>query len=137
MLSFTELFRRDAIPKLVEQFGERDADGDLRVLAYFTPARGESQPYQWRGIASGVQIQELPNFDDGGIVRRETKNWRVERTLLDDDLVTAIARDGWYEDEDGVWEPDIEATAWGKTFVTLGMIRDPKVAGNELRSGAV
>jgi hypothetical protein len=132
---FEELFATFAVPSLVEQFGERDGNGDFRPLKYWPPLNPSGEPFLWRGIAGPVRADV--EFTVDGEVRRETKLWNIERTILDDAGITHPQRNARIEDADGTWQVDVNACIWGPSFVTLALVRAPRTAGNELRRAGV
>jgi hypothetical protein len=132
---FEDLFATFAIPSLVEQFGERDGNGDFLPLKYWPPLNPSGEPFLWRGIAGPVRstIEYTPD----GEVRRETKTWQIERTLTDANGVSHAQRNARVEDADGKWNVNADECIWGPSFVTLALVRAPRTAGNELRSASV
>lgn len=136
MNSFTSEFTRLATPQLMDHFGERDANGDYKPLAYRDPRAGNGEPFLFTGISSAVRSIEEPVFDEG-MVRRETKTWEIPREQLDARSIDHPQRKATVEDHDGVWNIDVSQCVWGPTFVTLALTRAPRTSGNELTRAAV
>lgn len=136
MTTFAERFREAAVPRLMDEFGARNSDGELTGISYRLPAHPEGvEPYKFPGIPSPVRAEI--QFTVDGEVRRETKSWQIETPLLTAKGILHPQRNAGVEDSDGKWVVDAAACVWGEVFVTLALSRAPRTAGNELRSGAV
>lgn len=133
---FDQLVRDELAPQWLEQFGERDANGDFYSLRYHDPRKpAEAEPYLWRGVSSETRSTPFPDPTDG-MALRETKTWEIERALCDRDGVEECQPNAFVEDFDGEWQINESETVWGPVFVTLGLMREPRVSGNECRVNA-
>lgn len=133
---FDRAFAEFAAPVLLEQFGERNEHGDDLPLKYWPPYAVEGgEPLLLVGIAGAVR--NIVQFTIDGEVRRETKSWHIERSAMDAVGIEHSQRKARAEDTDGEWQVDVDQCIWGSAFVTLALVRSPRTAGNELRSGTV
>lgn len=136
MSDFDRMASAFASPLLMQQFGERDANGAFGGVRYRLPGHPEGvEPHLLPGIPSPVRAVVQMTFD--GEVRQETKTWQIERSRLDAIGVKHPQRNAGIEDADGRWEVNADECVWGDVFVTLALIRKPRTSGNELRSAAV
>jgi hypothetical protein len=140
---FDELFATFAAPALVEQFADRDSNGDLAKALYHSPKYpAAAAPKELVGpIWSEVRFEDVPDIEGGGYMRRETRTCQILRSELEAAHVAGFERGAWLDDPGGeaetAWMLEETTTVWGEVFVTFGLVRIPLVTKNELRSAAV
>lgn len=120
----------------METFADRDADNNIVGVKYRLPAHPDGvEPYLLPGIPSSVR--SVLQYTPDGEVRQEVKTWQIERTRFDAIGVQHPQRNASIEDVDGNWNVNADECVWGEVFVTLALVRKPRVTGNELRSAPV
>jgi hypothetical protein len=142
---FDALFADFAAPSIVEQFADRDDAGELAKARYHSPRFSiAAPPLELSGpIWSDTRYEDVPDAEQGGFMRRETRRVTVLRAELEAVGVEGFERDAWLEDPDDPdregsgWPIDEANSAWGEVFVTFGLSRLPLVRRNELRRASV
>lgn len=131
MPSLHDIMAKTAVAALVSQFGERGPDGNFLKLKYWPTGRTAETPLEWPGIAGPIRTVAILTID--GEERQETRTWRIERSMLAADGIVHTHRKAVAEDGDGQWNIDVDECQWDGSFVTLGLTRAARTAGNELR----
>lgn len=134
MSTFESMFDR-CTQLLMEQFAERDANGDFKQLRYFDPTRpAGSEPYQWPYIISEATFQPVPDQAALEMSLKESLQLNVPTSELVAVGIERLQVDAVIEVNGTEWNIDEATSEWSPELVTFGLLREPLITKNECRA---
>jgi hypothetical protein len=127
------ILSRDAAVLILDQFGERGAEGEYLRLHYRDPSIGAAEPFKWPYLLGAQRFEPIYDEVTGETSVKELRTADVPTASVLADHVDGFNIHATFLVRGEEWQLDEAESLWGDDFVTFGLIREPLLTKNELR----